>query len=305
MDKIDPIEAMDEISASVATHRMVPMTKLNIQLNQIWASAPRCSRPAPSDFPGMNWKVSPEASLNAVSTRITGEKFLCCFVALSFNSWQFIKVNSDFLTSFMFFVVEPVMSWWVDCCRLLTGATWCVTLWGREAHFPATPRRWTVFPTGVTALTALTAQSSMVHATTRLLPMPGEWPWRAINYPNDTRGDSEREKNTLQILSQLQLRSGWPDRLETWARWNNTGIRSQSKLRKEPSPQRHLRQMNVANEIWNEMKLTNEEFCWMRVSLSICDSSLACLHDPTQPWPRLAFAVGKTIRGDCGLKAKS
>ena len=86
MDKIDPIEAMDEISASVATHRMVPMTKLNIQLNQIWASAPRCSRPAPSDFPGMNWKVSPEASLNAVSTRITGEKFLCCFVALSFNS---------------------------------------------------------------------------------------------------------------------------------------------------------------------------------------------------------------------------
>lgn len=304
MDKIDPIEAMDEISASVATHRMVPMTKLNIQLNQIWASAPRCSRPAPSDFPGMNWKVSPEASLNAVSTRITGEKFLCCFVALSFNSWQFIK---SILTFWLLSCFLLLNRWWVDeltavdCWQVRLGASLCEVVKLTSLRRHAVER----YRTGVTALTALTAQSSMVHATTRLLPMPGEWPWRAINHPNDTRGNSEREKNTLQILSQLQLRSGWPDRLETWARWNNAGIRSQSKLRKEPSPHRHLRQMNVANEIWNDMKLTNKEYCWMRVSLSICDSSLACLHDPTQPWPRLAFAVGKTIRGDCGLKAKS
>ena len=304
MDKIDPIEAMDEISASVATHRMVPMTKLNIQLNQICASAPRCSRPAPSDFPGMNWKVSPEASLNAVSTRITGEKFLCCFVALSFNSWQFIK---SILTFWLLSCFLLLNRWWVDeltavdCWQVRLGASLCEVVKLTSLRRHAVER----YRTGVTALTALTAQSSMVHATTRLLPMPGEWPWRAINHPNDTRGNSEREKNTLQILSQLQLRSGWPDRLETWARWNNAGIRSQSKLRKEPSPHRHLRQMNVANEIWNDMKLTNKEYCWMRVSLSICDSSLACLHDPTQPWPRLAFAVGKTIRGDCGLKAKS
>lgn len=301
MDKIDAIEAMDEISASVATHRMVPMKKLNIQLNQIWASAPRCSRPAPSDFPGMNWKVSPEASLNAVSTRITGEKFLCCFVALNFNSWQFIK---SILTFWLLSCFLLLNRWWVDeltavdCWQVRLGASLCEVVKITSLRRHAVER----YRTGVTALTA---QSSMVHATTRLLPMPGEWPWRAINHPNDTRGDSEREKNTLQILSQLQLRSGWPDRLETWARWNNAGIRSQSKLRKEPSPHRHLRQMNVANEIWNDMKLTNKEYCWMRVSLSICDSSLACLHDPTQPWPRLAFAVGKTIRGDCGLKAKS
>ncbi len=45
----------------------------------------------------------------------------------------------------MFFFVNR----WVDCP---TGVTWCVTLRGREAHFPATPRR----PTAV-QVTALTA----------------------------------------------------------------------------------------------------------------------------------------------------
>ena len=101
---IDVIEAIDEISASVATHRMFSSDEIDavdttdaiecnwvqliplevIQLNQIGQVLQGAVGQLLQTFPGWTGRcpLRHQCSLKALSTRIVGEKFLCWFLLL-------------------------------------------------------------------------------------------------------------------------------------------------------------------------------------------------------------------------------